>query len=517
MPAQPRILIVDDDPLVAESLAEFLRQEGFSTATAQDGQEAMALLDGLEQPPEPSSEIGGRSCHKSGSTLKLASSHEDAKTVQEGDFGVVVTDLSMPRCNGLELLRALRQKHESIVPVVITGYGKIESAVEAVKLGAVDYLTKPVVDDELRIAVNKAIRQHALIDENQTLRDQLTERFGLGSIVGSDYRMQKVYDLVTAVAPSRTTVLIEGESGTGKTMIAHAIHTSSPRSAGPFVTFACGSIPETLLESELFGHVRGAFTGADTDKPGKILAAQGGTLFIDEINSATPALQLKLLRVLQEKRFEPLGSTQTIAVDVRFVLATNQSLTQLVAEGQFREDLFYRINVVNIALPPLRERLGDIPLLARHFLEKYQQETGKNVTGFSEAAMAAMQKHAWPGNVRELENAIERAVVLSSRPTIDVQDLPEKIAAGASADGIVSAADAAAGQKNLYTPALDGGWTPTGLETALAEPEKQIILAALRANDWNRQETARQLGINRTTLYKKIKQFNLDTPEGFAA
>src|SRR5690606_12738527 len=312
-----------------------------------------------------------------------------------------------------------------------------------------------------------------------------------------------------AVAESKTTVLITGDSGTGKSMVARAIHTRSPRQAGPFVTFACGAVPEALLESELFGHVKGAFTGADNDKPGKLQAADGGTLFIDEINSATPALQLKLLRVLQEKQFEPVGSNKTVHVDVRFILATNQSLQDLVARGQFREDLFYRINVVNIRLPSLKERAGDIPLLAEHFLAKYRREIGKE-RALSPEALEALRRHAWPGNVRELENAIERAVVLSRKPAITVDDLPETIREGKPAGERAASAGAGAG---VVSPALQNGWTPMPLADALLEPERQIILTALEANHWNRQATAAQLGINRTTLYKKIKQFRLDEPE----
>jgi DNA-binding NtrC family response regulator len=279
------------------------------------------------------------------------------------------------------------------------------------------------------------------------------------------------------------------------------------------VTFSCGSIPETLLESELFGHVKGAFTGADYDKPGKLAAADGGTLFIDEINSATPALQLKLLRVLQEKQFEPIGSTQTREADVRFVLATNQPLAELVERGEFREDLYYRINVVNISMPPLRDRVGDIPLLAEHFLTKYCKELGKD-RRLSDEVCALLTGYDWPGNVRELENAIERGVVLSSRPVIEVADLPDtlnphsRVRSPRLGDAATDELDAI-----IHVPALENGWTPTPLQEALLEPERQILLHALAANDWNRQETARQLNINRTTLYKKIKQFRLDEPD----
>jgi DNA-binding NtrC family response regulator len=480
-----RILIVDDDPIVADSLSEHLRREGYGTATACDGNEALSMVEAANAP---------------------AAVHRG-----DGDapFGLIICDMNMPRRDGLELLKIIRKQFASIAMIMITGFGKIEGAVETIKLGAVEYLTKPIVDDELRIAVGKAMQQHALLAENLTLKSQLSERFGMDNIVGGDYRMQKIYELIETVAPTRTTVLIEGDSGTGKSMVARALHTRSDRSAGPFVTFSCGAIPETLLESELFGHVKGAFTGADTNKPGKILAADGGTLFIDEINSATPALQLKLLRVLQEKQFEPLGSTQTKHVDVRFILATNQPLKEQVDKGEFREDLYYRINVVNIGLPSLRHRIGDLQILADHFIEKYCKEMNKTITGYTDSVLQALHRHNWPGNVRELENAIERAVVLCRRPVIDIEDMPETIRDTSDGAAPMPAMSAAVAPP---VPGLDAQWSPTPLTRAMEEPERRIILAALEANGWNRQETARQLEINRTTLYKKIKQYHLDEP-----
>ena len=491
-----RILIVDDDPIVAENLADFLEREGYGVAIAGDGNEALAMLDTANAP-------------------------EAERDEAHGPFGLVITDQNMPRCDGVQLLREVKRRHPAVSVIIVTGFAKIESAVEAIKAGAVEYLTKPIVDDELRIAVNKAMQQHALLEENRHLRSQLDERYGLGSLVGADYRMQKVYDLVEAVAPSKTTVLIEGESGTGKSMVARAVHAQSDRRSGPFITFSCGAIPETLLESELFGHVKGAFTGADADKPGRIVAAEGGTLFIDEINSATPALQLKLLRVLQERKFEPVGSHKTVNADVRFVLATNQSLQELVEKGLFREDLFYRINVVNIRMPSMRERIGDIQLLADHFLQKHCRDLDKTITGLAEEALAALRRHSWPGNVRELENAIERAVVLSRKPVIELEDLPEPVQAAAEGREVGLRMQAFQRQRRRRrrirarsSPRSQVAGMPMPLEQALEAHRKSAILkAALEANEWNRQKTAAELDINRTTLYKKIKKYGLDEPD----
>ena len=472
MSEQNRILIVDDDPIVVDSLCELLEQEGYPCVGCTSAVEALEALAKADDDP----------AH----TIALA-----------------ICDISMPGMSGVELLEKLVEQHPAVVPLMITGYGTIESAVKAVKLGAADYLTKPIVDEELRVAIEKALRQHHLVRENITLKKQLDARYGLDSIVGHDHRMQRTYELIEAVAPTKTTVLMSGESGTGKSLIAHAIHQRSDRRDKPFVEISCGSIPETILESELFGHVKGAFTGAHADKVGRFLAADGGTLFLDEINSASPGMQLKLLRVLQEKRFEPVGSTETREVDVRVILATNQDLEKLVARGEFRQDLYYRINVVMIELPPLRDRPGDIPALAEHFLKLHASENEKAITGFNDEAKRALSRYAFPGNVRELGNIVERAVVLTRTPTIGVDVLPPHVI-----DNRPPAAD------GDTVDAPDTPWQPTPLVEALQAPEKRILLKALRANDWNRQRTADDLGINRTTLYKKMKTYGLDRMAG---
>ncbi|MGE5612440.1 MAG: sigma-54-dependent transcriptional regulator [Bacillota bacterium] len=459
-----RLLIMDEDRIMLQSLSQFLSREGYDVTTTDDADEAMSILEGRQ-------------------------------------VELLLADINMPGVRPSEFLRNVRRRFPHVVMIIITSYGSIEGAVEAIKLGAFDYLTKPIVDDEIRVVVEKAVRQQALLFENQTLRQQLDLRFGLENIVGHDYKMLKVFDLVEAVADSRTTVLMTGESGTGKSLLARAIHHRSPRRDKPFVEVSCGALPETLLESELFGHIKGAFTGAVADKPGRFMAADGGTIFLDEINSASPAMQVKLLRVLQDRAFEPVGSSETKTVDTRVILATNMDLSQLVSEGKFRQDLYYRINVVNIRLPNLRERLSDITLLSNHFLRTFTKETGREILGFTEAAMAGMQRYTWPGNVRELENAIERAVVLAKGPYIDMDDLPETIQS-----------------VTLSKPATSGVAgeefdRPMPLEQALEGPERRILEAALKRNDWNRQSTAAELGINRTTLYKKMRKYRLDVGE----
>ncbi|MFI4898817.1 MAG: sigma-54-dependent transcriptional regulator [Phycisphaerales bacterium JB059] len=469
-----RILIVDDDPIVGESLAAFCAREGLAPELAGSAEDALKAL--------VEADAGGRS------------------------FAIALCDLSLPGMDGMDLVREITKTHTRTAPVVLTGYGTIESAVAALRHGAADYLTKPVIDTELRIALERARQRQTLLAENSSLRTRLRRKASPEGVVGADPRMARVFELVEAVAPSKSTVLMTGESGTGKSLIASAIHERSTRASGPYVEISCGSIPETLLESELFGHVKGAFTGAHADKVGRFQAAGGGTLFLDEINSASQAMQLKLLRVLQERKFEPVGSSETIEADVRVILASNQPLEELVASGQFRQDLYYRINVVKIELPPLRDRRADIPTLAEHFLQEQGEELGRTFAGFAPDALEALSHYAFPGNVRELQNIVERAAVLARGQTIERRDLPPHVLEGDS-QGLMRDAIGYAPEPEGAEP---GEWVPRQLSDALREPERRIILQALRANAWNRQQTADDLGINRTTLYKKMKALGID-------
>ena len=360
------------------------------------------------------------------------------------------------------------------------------------RAGACDYLTKPLIDEELLMAIERAFNQQHMIEENAELRRELDKRFAMDNIVGQDQRMLRLFDMIQSVADTRATVLVTGESGTGKSMIARSIHRHSSRSGKPFVEVACGALPENLLESELFGHVKGAFTGATSDKEGKFAQADGGTIFLDEIGTASPAMQVKLLRVLQELEFEQVGGDKTYKIDVRVILATNEDLSEAVEEGRFRQDLFYRINVINLELPALRQRVSDIPLLAQTFLEQVREDTNRQVTGFSEDALNALEAYHWPGNIRELQNVVERAVLLGKGEVISAGDLPRDVTG--------------AQRTNMIIPRT-GQMT---LKEALEEPERQIIQEVLEAHNWNRNATADALGVNRTTLYKKMKRLGLE-------
>jgi two-component system response regulator AtoC len=438
--------------------------------------------------------LAGQGCK----VLRASALAEAVEVLQRQDVQVVLAEVREPPADGFELLRYVKTNHPEAVVVFTTEYGSIESAVEAIRQGAFDYLPKPIVDDDLRLVVGRALQQQRLLAENRRLKAAVSDLASAGRIIGSDYRMMKVFELIDAVADSRATVLITGESGTGKSLVARAVHQRSGRREGPFVEVACGALPETLLESELFGHVKGAFTDAVGDRVGKFAAADAGTIFLDEVSTASPALQMKLLRVLQERTFEPVGANRTATVDVRVILATNRDLWAEVEAGRFRRDLYYRVNVVNIELPPLRERIGDIPLLAEHFLARFGRENGKLIAGFTDPAVRALQSYTWPGNVRELENCVERAVVLCRGARIELEHLPAEVS------GLLGPLAGGAGTADPAGP-------PAGcsLAEAMAEPEKQIIRATLSAHGGNRKATARALGINRTTLYKKMRKHGL--------
>jgi DNA-binding NtrC family response regulator len=410
-------------------------------------------------------------------------------------FELALIDLRLGPEDGFTLLEFCRKHYPQISVILMTGYGTMETGIEAIRAGAFDLVTKPLIDEELLMAINRAVSQRQVLEENFRLKTQLDRRFGMGCIIGNDVRMQKTFEIIDSVADTRATILVTGASGTGKSLIARAIHQRSDRRDAPFVEIACGALPENLLESELFGHVAGSFTGATGNKIGKFKQADGGTIFLDEIGTASPSLQVKLLRVLQEFEFEQVGGTETFKINTRVILATNEDLQSAVEQGRFRQDLYYRINVINLQLPSLCERRGDIPMLAQHFLDKVCHETGKSLAGFSPEAMQALQEYHWPGNVRELQNVIERSVLLGKSELIQPTDLPANIVHQARPAGMVFSDPS---HKQTLKELLEG-------------PERQIIFQVLKENNWNRNATADQLGINRTTLYKKMKRLDLET------
>ncbi len=439
-----KILIVDDELIMRESLAGWLERDGHDIVTAASGEEALDIL-------------------------------------KEARFDILLVDIKMEEISGLEVLKHVKDSDPEVAVVMITAYGSISTAIDAMKNGAYDYLLKPFDPNELGVLIEKIIQHQAQARENLYLKEQFKERTRFESMIGQSGPMQQIFDLIQDVAPMNSTVLITGETGTGKGLAAKAIHSNSPRSEGPFVVVNCGAIPEHLMESELFGHQKGAFTDAKETKKGRLELAHGGTLFLDEIGEIGMRMQIDLLRVLEDRVFYRVGGTQPIEADFRVIAATNRNLEEAINEGTFRKDLFYRLNVVSFQMPPLRERREDLPLLSEHFLRRFSQETNKSIDKVSREALDEMMLYEWPGNVRELENAIERAVVVGKGLKIMAEDLP------------------------IFSPEHT---TPV-TDKSIKEVEKAHIVQILDENNWNIAKTAKVLGINRSTLYAKIKVYDI--------
>jgi DNA-binding NtrC family response regulator len=447
-----QILIVDDDTAHRTMLKVNLVSAGYNTIEADDGDRVLPIL-------------------------------------AEHDVDLILMDLKMKRMDGLETIKLLRNRGRREPVIVITAFSSVESAVEAMKQGAMDYVTKPVDIEALKLVLNKALDFEALREENEELKKRLGEQFDFGNIIGRSPAMQRVFETLSLVAPSDATVLITGESGTGKELIASALHHNSNRKNGPFIKVNCASLHENLLESELFGHEKGAFTGADSRRLGRFEMADGGTLFLDEIGDMSPQTQAKILRVLQEGEVERLGGNTTITVDVRLVAATHRNLNRMVEEGTFRQDLFFRLSVVPIALPPLRKRIEDIPTLANFFLNKYAKKNKKDIKGFHPQALMLLARYSWPGNIRELENTIERAVILCLGEQITPRELPPQMLP----DDIAITDTTIATQSGL----------------TLKDMEREAIRATLKQTDGNKSRSAKLLGIARQTLLNKIKEYGL--------
>ena len=445
MTEDARVLVVDDEPMVCLSLCNWLQEENYFARAAEDGPKAV-------------------------------------NAVREENWDIILLDLRMPGMDGMEVLKKIKEIAPQSVVIMMTAYASIPSAVEAMKEGAYDYIVKPLDVEQLTLMLKRIVEHQQLITENILLRKRLTEQYEFEDIIGRSETMQKVFEMIKAVTDTNATVLITGETGTGKELVARAIHSNSPQRYGPFVATSCGALPETLLESELFGYEKGAFTGADRTKKGRFELANGGTLFLDEVGDISLKTQIKLLRVLQERSFCRLGGTDHIEVDVRLISATNRDLLTAIEESTFRSDLYYRLNVVSIHLPPLRERKEDIPLLAAHFINKYNVEFNKKFDRVERKAMDLMTNYHWPGNVRELENVIERAIVIDQGPEVKVNHLPFC---------------------NIEMSPVEEAQT-------LQDVERLHIEKMLVRHDWNIAKTARLLEIDRTTLHKKIKKFGLE-------
>ncbi len=450
MPA--KILVVDDEKDINDSLSFILEKEGYLVEQAENGKVAYD---------------------------KILSSYYD----------LVITDIEMPMMKGTELLEKISTITPQTLVIMITAYGSLETTIKALRNGAQDYILKPIEFDEILIKIKRLFDMKNLILENQLLRKEVQRNYDFSELVGKSHAMNKVFEMIQTVAETESTVLITGNSGTGKELVARAIHFNSKRKNKPFVAVNCGAISENLIESELFGHKRGAFTGAISDKEGYLKAADGGTLFLDEISEMPLQLQVKLLRVIQEKEITPVGTTYSIPINVRFVATTNKNLQNEVASGKFREDLFYRLNVVELNLPSLKERPEDIPILADHFVNKYRKEIGKNVKGIESAAMRALLHYEWRGEVRELENIIERAVIFAKGEFITIEDLPQSMHL----------------LKDVLIPEKPGS-----LDDFIKKVERGFILKSLETNNFDKDKVAKQLNLGLSTLYRKIKDYGLE-------
>jgi DNA-binding NtrC family response regulator len=454
-----RALVVDDDPHSREVLQEILERNQYEVVTADGGEAAIAAA-------------------------------------RESPFDILLTDLRMPNQDGIEVLEAVRDINPDIVGIVLTGFGTIETAVRAVKAGAFEYLTKPFKVDEVVLTVQRAIEFRQLQIENRSLKRQLRRKYRFENLIGDSDEMQKVYRMIERVADSDSTILIYGESGTGKELVARTIHFNSPRRDRPLIPVNCGAIPEDLLESELFGHEKGAFTGAHAMRMGRFELAHGGTIFLDEVGDMSPNLQVKLLRVLQEREFERVGGTRSIRVDVRVISATNKNLEEAVEQRRFREDLFYRLNVIPVTLPPMRRRREDIPLLLDHFLKRLSADKRRSVSGIAPEAMQVLKMYDWPGNVRELENLVERLVILKGEGVIGVEDLPDKILGRRRDQGVP------------FVSIPDEG---VDFEKLVEDFENRLIVQAMEKAAGIKNKAAQYLRLNRTTLVEKMKRRNLQS------
>jgi DNA-binding NtrC family response regulator len=444
-----RILVVDDERDICRALEFLLSREGYKVSTAYSGQDAL-------------------------------------KKIEAEEFDLVITDLKMEGIGGMEVLERSVAMRPAMIVIIMTAFGSVESAVEAMKKGAGDYIVKPFINEDVKMTVKRLLEHKKVLMENLALRQQLSQQFGFREFVGVSPQILNVFELLEKVIPTRSNILILGESGTGKGLVAEVVHCNSQRKDKPFISINCSAIPENLLESELFGYRKGAFTGAAADKKGLITMADQGTLFLDEIGDMPPGLQAKILKVLETGEVFPIGETKSKYADIRLIAATNKNLEEQIQKGLFREDLYYRLNVIEVKIPALRERKEDIDVLARHFVEKYSRENNKKVLGITGEAMEILLNYPWPGNIRELRNVIERAVVLAGGEKIDVGELPERL-------------KTAQGGKNVHT-----------LKSKLEFYEEKIIRDALQANSWNKEEVARALEVDLATLYRKIKKLGIE-------